>query len=171
MSQRQDPRERVAALFLRLINPLARWMISVGLPTGAPNVLLTVRGRRSGRPRTVPVGMLELDGRRFVQATYGQGGWGANLRSAGEGTITEGDHRETVRAVELEPEEAGAVLQRALKPLHRSSVLRALLGPRARPPAVVLRQIRVRVDDTLDEYVSEARRQPVFEPTPTVPAG
>ena len=66
---RPDLRERVAAQFLRLFNPLARWLISAGMPTGAPNILLTVRGRRSGQPRTVPVGMLELDGRRFVQAS------------------------------------------------------------------------------------------------------
>lgn len=73
---------RVAGLFIRLFNPLARGMISAGIPTGAPNVLLTVRGRRSGRPRTVPVAMLELDGAWFVQACYGETGWVGNLRAA-----------------------------------------------------------------------------------------
>jgi hypothetical protein len=38
-------------------------------------VLLTVRGRRSGTPRTVPIGMLELDGAWFIQASYGETGW------------------------------------------------------------------------------------------------
>jgi hypothetical protein len=49
-------RNRVAGGFLRLFNPLARRMISAGIPTGAPNVLLTVRGRRSGKPR-YPTGL------------------------------------------------------------------------------------------------------------------
>ena len=80
----RDIRGRVAGGFLRLINPLVRRMVSRGIPTGAPNVLLTVRGRRSGRLRTVPVGMVVLDGRRFVQSSYGETGWVANLRAAGE---------------------------------------------------------------------------------------
>ncbi|HKA48446.1 MAG TPA: nitroreductase/quinone reductase family protein, partial [Candidatus Dormibacteraeota bacterium] len=46
-----------------------------------PNVLLTMRGRRSGKLRTVPIGMIELDGRSFVQASYGEIGWVANLRA------------------------------------------------------------------------------------------
>jgi deazaflavin-dependent oxidoreductase (nitroreductase family) len=85
------------------------------MPTGAPNILLTVRGRRSGKPRTVPVGIVELDGRRFVQATYVEAGWGANLRAAGAAIITEGDRNERVQAAELPPEEAGAIIRRALQ--------------------------------------------------------
>jgi deazaflavin-dependent oxidoreductase (nitroreductase family) len=79
----------VAGQFLRLFNPLARRLISAGIPTGAPNVLLTVRGRRSGRPRTVPLAMLQLDGAWFVQACFGETGWVANLRAAGEATVTQ----------------------------------------------------------------------------------
>src|SRR5215207_1738708 len=85
---RLDPRQRMAGGFLRLFNPLARWMISAGIPTGAPNVLLTVRGRRSGKPRTVPVAMLDLDGAWYVQSCFGETGWVANLRAADEATVT-----------------------------------------------------------------------------------
>jgi deazaflavin-dependent oxidoreductase (nitroreductase family) len=162
-----DLRERVAAQVLRLFNPLARRLIAAGLPTGAPNILLTVRGRRSGQPRTVPVGLLELDGRRFVQAAYGAAGWAANLRAAGEATMTEHGRRVPVQAVELPPEEAGAILRRALQPFRRSRLLRALLGPRWRPPVALLRRYRIRVDDTPEEYVAEARRHPLFELRPT----
>jgi hypothetical protein len=56
---RPDFRDRVAARFLRLVNPLARRMIPAGVPTGAPSILLIVRGRRSGIERMTPVGMLE----------------------------------------------------------------------------------------------------------------
>ena len=161
-------RNRVAGRFLRLVNPLARRMISARIPTGAPNVLLTVRGRRSGTPRTVPIGMLELDGAWFVQASYGETGWVANLRAAGEATVTHprGSRRVSVQAVELSPEEAGAVLRRALEPFRRSRVLHALLGPHFRPPIGVLWRYRVRIDETPEEYVAEARRHPLFELRP-----
>jgi deazaflavin-dependent oxidoreductase (nitroreductase family) len=157
----------VAGWVLRIVNPVTRRLIAAGLPTGAPNVVLTVRGRRSGRPRAVPIGMIVLDGAWFVQATYGETGWVANLRAAGEATITQpGGRRTAVRAIELSPEEAGAVLQRVLQKYRRSRMLRALLGPEFRPPIGVLSRIRMRVDDTLEEYVAEARRHPVFELRP-----
>jgi deazaflavin-dependent oxidoreductase (nitroreductase family) len=166
LQARLDPFQRVLGGFLRLVNPLTRRMISAGIPTGAPNVLLTVRGRRSGKPRTVPVGLLELDGRRFVQASYGETGWVANVRAAGEAIVTNPNGpRVAVQAVELPPEEAGAVLERALKPFRRSRVLRALLA-RARPPIGVLWRYRIRIDETLEEYAAEARRHPLFELRP-----
>ena len=158
---------RVAGRFLRFFNPLARGMISAGLPTGAPNVLLTVRGRRSGKPRTVPLGMLEFDNAWYVQACYGETGWVANLREAGEATVTRpGGRRVPVRAIELPPEAAAAVLQRALEPFGRSRVFRALLGRRARGPAAILWGFRMRIDDTLEEYTATARRFPLFELRP-----
>jgi deazaflavin-dependent oxidoreductase (nitroreductase family) len=154
----------MAGRMLRLFNPITRRFISAGLPTGAPNVLLTMRGRRSGKVRTVPIGMLELDGRSFVQASYGETGWVANLRADGEATVTHpGGRRVPVQAIELPPEEAGAVLRRALQQFRQSRVMRALLGPNFRPPIGVLWRLRIRVDDTLEEYVAEARRHPLFE--------
>ena len=163
-----DRRERIAGFVLRLFNPLAERMIARGVPTGAPNVLLTVRGRRTGVARTTPIGMLRFRGRRFVQASYGEAGWARNLRAAGDATVTEGAHQEVVRAVELPPDEAGAILRQALAPYHRSRVLRALLGPRTRPPAALLRKYRIRIDDTPEEYAAEARRHPIFELRPMV---
>jgi deazaflavin-dependent oxidoreductase (nitroreductase family) len=160
-------RNRVAGRFLRLFNPLARRLISAGIPTGAPNVLLTMRGRRSGKPRTVPVAMLELDDAWFIQACYGETGWVANLRAAGEATVTHpGGRRVPVRAIELSPEEAGPVLRRALEPFRRSRVLRALYGPRARGPVGVMWAFRIRMDDTLEEYTAAAWRYPLFELRP-----
>ena len=99
-----------------MVNPLARWMMSVGIPTGRRNILLTVRGRRSGTPRTIPVSMLEFDGRRFVQASYSTDGWVRNLRAAGEATLTDHRHRVAVQSVELAPDKAAAILRRALEP-------------------------------------------------------
>jgi deazaflavin-dependent oxidoreductase (nitroreductase family) len=166
-SVRLGLRNRAAGLFLRFINPFARRMIPAGIPTGAPNVLLTVRGRQSGKPRTVPLGIGVLDGRTFVQATFGEGGWVANLRADGEATVTyPGGHAVPVQAVELSPEGAGSVLRRVLEAHHRSRLLGALLGSQFRPPIGVLSRIGIRIDDTLEEYVAEARRHPLFELRP-----
>lgn len=163
---RPDLRERSAGRLLRLVNPLARRLIWAGMPTGAPNILLTVRGRRSGTPRTLPVAMLELNGRRFVQASYGAAGWAANLRAAGAATITSHGGRIAVEAVELPPEEAGAILRRALQPYRQWRLLRALLGTQWRPPVAVLRRYRIRIDETREDYLAEARRHPLFELRP-----
>ncbi len=106
---RPDSRERVAGRLLGLVNPVTRRLILAGMPKGAPNILLTVRGRRSGKLRTVPVGTLELDGRRFVQASYGREGWAVNLRATGEAVITEGERREPMQAVQVPPDQAARI--------------------------------------------------------------
>ena len=167
-----DPRERVARHFFRMVNPLVRRLMSAGIPTGSRNILLTVRGRRSGKPRTTPLGLLELDGRIFVQASYSDDGWVRNLRSAGQATMTDHGRRVAVETVELAPDKAAVILRRALEPYRRSRLLRALLGPRARPPVAVLRWCRIRVDDTPEEYFAEAQRHPLFElrPMPEAPS-
>ena len=120
-----DPRERFFKHFFRMLNTLARWMMSVGIPTGSRNILLTVRGRRSGTPRTIPVSMLEFDGRRFVQASYSTDA-GFETCAAGQATLT--DHGRLVR-FELDAlyrDTAAAILRRALGPYRRSQ-----LGSRA----------------------------------------
>lgn len=167
-SYRLDFRNRVAGRFLRLVNPLARRLLRAGLPTGAPNVLLTVRGRRSGNLRTVPLGILELDGRWFVQAAYGETGWVANLRAGGEAILTHpGGRGVPVTAVELSALEAGVILKRALEGYRRSRLLGVLVGPRFRPPVGVLLSLHLRIDDTVDEYAADARRHPLFELRPS----
>jgi deazaflavin-dependent oxidoreductase (nitroreductase family) len=150
-----------------MINPLARRMIPAGVPTGAPNVLLLVPGRRSGIERPMPVTLLDFEGHEYVQATYGASGWGRNLRAANRITVIHsGGRRSSVQPAEIPPEEAAAILQRALAPYHRSRRLRRLLGPSVRPPVGVLRTVRVRVDDTPQEYLLEAQRHPLFELRP-----
>jgi deazaflavin-dependent oxidoreductase (nitroreductase family) len=162
-----DLRERVAWRLFRLVNPLARRMITAGVPTGAPNILLIVRGRRSGTERTTPVTLLDFEGHSYVQATYGAAGWGRNLRSAGEATVIRpGGRRSTVRAIEVPPDEAAVILRRTLEPYRQVNLLRRLLGSRARPPVALLRRFRIRVDTTAQEYLTEAQRHPLFELRP-----
>jgi deazaflavin-dependent oxidoreductase (nitroreductase family) len=166
-SGRPDVRERVALRFFRLVNPVAGRMIPAGMATGAPNILLIVRGRRSGIERTVPVAMLDFDGHSYVQATYGATGWARNLRAAGEATVVHpGGRRSRVRAIEVPPDDAATMLRRVLEPHRQLHFVRRLLGPWIRPPVAVLRRYRMRIDDTPEEYLAEARRHPLFELVP-----
>lgn len=148
---------------------MLRRFLGAGLPSG-PNVLLTVRGRTSGLNRTFPVAILELGDRRFVQASFGEVNWVRNLRAAGEAVVTKGRDSETVEAIELAPETAGPILRDALAPYRRSRLLRAVLGGAVRPPVAVLRFFRIRADETLEEYVAEAGRHPIFELCPRAAA-
>jgi hypothetical protein len=76
---------RVAYAFLRLIDPLMRWTwFSVGIGITSK---LTIRGRRSGRERSVLVGLIHVRGAWYVGHPNGEVGWTANLREAGTATL------------------------------------------------------------------------------------
>lgn len=159
-----DIRQRVAAPVLRWIGPLIRLVLRRGL--GEPNVLLTVRGRRSGEPRTTPVAMFELGSRRFVEAAFGEVNWVRNLRASGEAVIRRGRWSQAVQAIEVAPEAAGKLLHDTLAGFPRRRLLRSVLGPSVRPPAAILHRYRLRIDDGLEDYVTHARRHPLFELLP-----
>jgi deazaflavin-dependent oxidoreductase (nitroreductase family) len=97
-----DPPGRRAPRIVRASNPLTSRLMRIGLPMG-PNMLLTVRGRQSGLPRTVPVAVAEIDGRRYVIGAYGDVDWTRNLRAAGEATIRLDGRDVPVTAAELDP--------------------------------------------------------------------
>ena len=79
------PLVRVPA-FIRLSNPITQRLLRANMPMG-PNLLLTVRGRTTGEPRTAAVAVAEIDGRRYVIGAYGDVNWVKNLRAAGEADI------------------------------------------------------------------------------------
>src|SRR2546430_9879898 len=79
---------RVPAL-VGFFNPLARRILRVGALLG-PNALITVRGRKTGLPRTTPVALVDLDGRRWLIGTFAQTNWVRNLRRAGAAALTGG---------------------------------------------------------------------------------
>ena len=75
----------------KVFNPIA---MRLGLAGTTP---LTVPGRRSGRPMSVPVIPVELDGARYVVSTRGEADWVRNVRASGRGELGS----ETFRATEL----------------------------------------------------------------------
>ena len=99
--------------------PLAKTLLGAGVPLGF-NGLITVRGRNTGVPRTTPVAIIELDGRRWVWAPWGDVHWVRNLRAAGRATITVRKQPEEVLAAELGPDERLVFFRDVLGPLARS---------------------------------------------------
>ena len=99
-------------------NPIARWLMARGVQMGF-NGLITIRGRKSGLPRTTPVAIIEVSGRRWVWAPWGDVQWVRNLRAAGRATITKHRRKEDVRATELDPPERVAFFRDTLGPLAR----------------------------------------------------
>lgn len=81
------------------------------LPFDLP--VLTVPGRRSGRPRATPLTVYERDGARFVVGGFPAADWIANLRAtAGRATLSSGvpATSEPVVLTELPVDEARPVL-------------------------------------------------------------
>jgi deazaflavin-dependent oxidoreductase (nitroreductase family) len=109
--------------FVRLGNVLTLALLRAGVKLVGPFVffgnypmyLLTVRGRKSGQPRTVALAIIERKGQRYVGSPYGIVDWVRNLRAAGEAILTRGRRSETVNARELPPKEAALVLQEEIK--------------------------------------------------------
>ncbi|MGK9269586.1 nitroreductase family deazaflavin-dependent oxidoreductase [Williamsia muralis] len=104
----------------RFINSLSSRLYSRGLFKRSGGATLTVRGRRSGRPVSLPVVIAEHDGSRYLVSTLGDdANWVHNVREAG------GDAELNQRPVHLVEIPIG----------ERASILRCYLqiAPGARP--------------------------------------
>ena len=132
----------------RAANRVVRLLLTLGLMPG-PTYLLTVPGRRTGRPLSTPVTLVEEGGQRWLVAPYGEVPWVRNARAAGRVTLTRGRHAETVSLRALSAAEAAPVLQRYVTRV-----------PITRP------YFDVTPDSPLVAFESEAARHPVFALTP-----
>jgi deazaflavin-dependent oxidoreductase (nitroreductase family) len=108
-----------APMYVRVANVLTTTLLRAGFklvgPGHYPMYLLTVRGRKSGLPRTIPLAIIERDGKRYVGSVYGIVDWVRNLRAAGEAILTRGRRAETVSVRELPQGEAALVLREDIK--------------------------------------------------------
>ena len=136
--------------YVGFFNPVARRVLRVGALLG-PNALITVRGRKSGEPRTTPVALVEIDGRRWVIGTFGDTNWVRNLRAAGHATLSVGRRSQEVDARELTVEEGTRFFRDVLTPYVRrlrvGGILLSVLGAR----------------DIVDDPAGAAEKRPVFE--------
>jgi deazaflavin-dependent oxidoreductase (nitroreductase family) len=139
------PRPYRKSYWRRALNAPVRPLAWLGL-TGPRTHLLTVRGRKSGRPWSTPISIVELDGQRYAVAPYGDRNWVLNARAAGEVELRRGRRRERLAVEEVAPEEAVPVLRRYVE-----------LGRVTRP------FFDVGLDSPDEAWLAEAPRHPVFQ--------
>jgi deazaflavin-dependent oxidoreductase (nitroreductase family) len=111
--------------------------------------LLTTRGRRTGRPLTHPVTVVEHDGRRWLVAPYGTVSWVRNARAAGRVRVGRRGDRRDYLVREVPAGEAGPVLKRYVA-----------VATATRP------YFAADKDAPVEDFVAEADRHPVFELLP-----
>jgi deazaflavin-dependent oxidoreductase (nitroreductase family) len=128
----------------RAANRLVRLLLKLGLMPG-PTYLLTVPGRRTGRPLSTPVTLVEEGAERWLVAPYGDVAWVRNVRAAGQVTLSRGRRVESVSIRELSPADAAPVLQRYVSRV-----------PITRP------YFDASPDSPLAAFEAEAPRHPVF---------
>jgi deazaflavin-dependent oxidoreductase (nitroreductase family) len=138
--------------YVPLMNPLIKSLLHLGVPAG-PMTLLTVRGRKTGRSHTTPVGLFKLEDRRYIFDTFGNADWVRNLRVAREAVIGRGWSRKHVTALELSLDKASLVLREILAPYVTSRIRSSFLRM----------GYSLTKDSTMDDYAREARRHSGFE--------
>jgi len=128
----------------RLRNKLVKSLLRVGLGP-RHTYMLTVHGRRTGRPYSTPVTLVEEGGQRWLVAPYGEVAWVRNARASREVILSRGRRLERVALFDVEPVEAATVLKRYVTQV-----------PITRP------FFDVTSESGLDALVAEAPRHPVF---------
>jgi deazaflavin-dependent oxidoreductase (nitroreductase family) len=111
--------------------------------------LLTTRGRRTGRPLTHPVTIVEHEGRRWLVAPYGPVSWVHNARAGGRVSVGRRGDRRDYAIREVPAAEAGPVLKRYVG-----------VATATRP------YFQADKDAPVGEFIAEADRHPVFELLP-----
>ena len=135
-----------------MINAVVRRLVNT--PLAPPHTyLLTVRGRKTGRPHSTPVYLIEHGDERWLVAPYGQVGWVKNARVAGEVTLS---RRGRTASAALEP----------LGPQESASVLREYV----QQVPVVRPFFEVNDDAPVEQFAAEAADHPVFRLRPAVTA-
>jgi len=130
----------------RIESALIAVLLRAGVKMGTTS-LLTVRGRKSGQPHTVPVVLVEQNSKRWLVAPYGVVQWVRNIRVAGTAMLTRGRHSEEITVTELPAQEAAPVLKQYLS--HVSGGVRSYFDARKDAP--------------LEAFEREASRHPVFQ--------
>lgn len=128
----------------RFVNRVMMQLTRLGI--GPKNyAILTVTGRKSGKLYSTPISLVIHDGQRYMVAPYGDVSWVKNARAAGEVTLQRGKVTETLGFTELEPADAGPILQ-------------IYYGHEA----ITRPYFDVPDNPTLDDFVQDAPNHPVF---------
>jgi deazaflavin-dependent oxidoreductase (nitroreductase family) len=145
--------------FARINSSIISSLLHFGISMGS-FALLTVRGRKSGKPIETPIAIFNHEGKSYLLTAYGIVNWVRNLRAAGgEATITRSRYSEKIHAIELPPDAAAPIFREAVRS-----------GPPGIPAVIirvyrsrfVLPYLNVTVDSSLEEYEREVLTHPVF---------
>jgi deazaflavin-dependent oxidoreductase (nitroreductase family) len=128
----------------RAINRCYRRLTLLGLGARHRH-LLTVTGRRSGRPITTPVDVMTVAGEQWLVAPYGEVQWVRNLRVTPTLTLQRGRSTRRFTAVEVDHDAAVPVIRTYIRTVP---VTRGYWG--------------VTADATTAELTHEAVTHPVF---------
>jgi deazaflavin-dependent oxidoreductase (nitroreductase family) len=148
MSRQSDSVARVPRS-VSIFSPILQFLLAHGVPLGY-NRLVTIRGRTSGQPRTVGIAVIEVGGRRWLWAPWGEVHWVRNLRAAGSATINVRGRKQEVTATELDPNE-------------RIEFFRDVVGPLARSIPFGVTFIRIVDGVDVRRPIEAAEGRPVFE--------
>ena len=78
--------------WLKPVNKVFMVLLRLGVPISRVEspVVLTVPGRKTGKPRSTPVTPMDVDGKRYVVEGYPGADWANNVRAADEVTLAQG---------------------------------------------------------------------------------
>jgi deazaflavin-dependent oxidoreductase (nitroreductase family) len=134
--------------WLKYVNKVMIGLSKLGVGGEKGPVILTVVGRKTGKPRSTPVTPMTVDGQRYIVGGLPGADWVANLRAAGTATVHQGRRAQRVRMTEVPAEQARPLLRRfpVLVPTGVSFIKNAGLVTGPNP----------------DEFEALAGRLPVF---------
>ena len=115
----------------RLFNAAVGALLKLGIGFGHMRIL-EVRGRKSGKLYSLPVDLLERDGRRYLVAPRGYAQWVRNAEASGEVTLRRGSKAERFRLRALSDVEKPPILAAYLSDF-RSEVKRFFPVPPGSP--------------------------------------
>ena len=139
--------------WLKYVNKVMIGLQKLGVNFGGNGpVVLTVPGRKTGKPRSTPVTPMTVDGKRYVVGGVPGSDWAANVRVAGAATLHRGRTSESVRMVEMSVDDA--------RPLLREFPVRVPTG------VGFIKNAGVVSGPNPDEFEALAGRCPVFRMDP-----
>ncbi|MEZ0352671.1 nitroreductase/quinone reductase family protein [Mycobacterium sp. pR1184] len=109
MSTRYEEPNRVA----RAGNTVIRWLAELGVSIAGTRAL-RVRGRKSGKARSVVINLLTIDGVAYLVSPRGNTQWARNVRAAGVVEVGPRWRRKRLTATEVEDAAKPPVLRRYL---------------------------------------------------------
>lgn len=124
----------------RIMARMVRWNIAP-----SSTYLMTVRGRKTGKPYSTPVRLVERGGKRWLVSPYGEVNWVKNARAAGEISLTRNGKTETLKLKELSPVESAPILKEYITTV-----------------GIVRPYFEVQPGSPLQDFEAEAPDHPVF---------